>query len=50
VTVPVALEGGQQLVRFGFGQVLPNPIDVIRQSATGRITISFTLAQRYDFR
>ena len=30
--------------------MLPNPIDVIRQSAAGRITISFTLAQLHDFR
>jgi len=26
VTVPVALEGGPQLVHFGLGQVLPDPV------------------------
>ena len=50
VIMPVVLEGGQQLVHFCFGQVLANPIDVVRQSATGRITISLTLAQLHDFR
>jgi hypothetical protein len=48
--MPVALESAEQLVDLGLGQVLSNPIDVVRQSATGRITISFTLAQLHDFR
>jgi hypothetical protein len=29
VTVPIALEGGQQLVHFGLGQMLPDPIRII---------------------
>jgi hypothetical protein len=28
VTVPVALEGGQQLVHFGLGQMLPDPVGI----------------------
>jgi hypothetical protein len=30
VTVPVTLQGGQQLVDLRLGQMLPNPIDIIR--------------------
>jgi hypothetical protein len=29
VTVPVALEGSQQLVRLGLGQVLPDPVGTV---------------------
>jgi hypothetical protein len=29
VTVPVALEGGQQLVHLGLGQVLPDPVGIV---------------------
>jgi hypothetical protein len=29
VTVSVALEGSQQLVHFGLGQVLPDPVDIV---------------------
>ena len=52
VTVPVALEGGQQLVHFGLGQVLPDPVGTLFRvlSATGRITINFGLPQLHDFR
>jgi hypothetical protein len=29
VTVPVALEGGQQLVHLGLGQMLPDPVGIV---------------------
>jgi hypothetical protein len=29
VTVPVALEGAQQLVHFGLGQMLPDPVGIV---------------------
>jgi hypothetical protein len=29
VTLPVALEGGQQLVHLGLGQMLPDPVGII---------------------
>ena len=52
VTVPVALEGGQQLVHFGLGQVLPDSVGIVTPPslrATGRITILFGLPKLWDF-
>jgi len=52
VTVPVALEGGQQLVNFGLGQVLPDPVGIVLTAsfcATGRITNDFGVPELYDF-
>jgi hypothetical protein len=34
VTVPVAFEGGQQLVHLGFGQVLPDPVGIVRPASS----------------
>ena len=33
VTVPVVLEGGQQLVHLGLGQVLPDSVSIIRPAS-----------------
>src|ERR1700733_12498712 len=44
VTMPVALEGGQQLVHFGLGKMLPDPVGIIPPpplGETGRITNKF---------
>jgi hypothetical protein len=46
VTVPIALQGGQQLVHFSLGQMLPDPVGIVPLAslwATGRITILFGL-------
>jgi hypothetical protein len=52
VTLPVAHEGGEQLVHFGLGQVLPDPVGIVPLASirpTGRITILFGLPKPYDF-
>ena len=50
VTVPVILEGGEELLHLGLGQMLPNPIGVVRQPATGRITLVSVLPKPHNFR
>jgi hypothetical protein len=38
VAMPVALQGGQQLVHFLLGQVLAGAVGLVRLSSTGRFT------------
>src|SRR6516225_488799 len=52
VTVSIAFEGGQQLVHFGLGQMLPDPVGMVplpSLCATGRITILFSPPKLDDF-
>ena len=52
VAVPVALKRRQQLVDFGLGQVLPDPIGLVPLTpscSTGRITNDLRVPQPHDF-
>ena len=52
MTVPVALEGGEQLVYLGLGQMLPDPVGIVPPPSlrtTGRITNNFGLPKLDDF-